>query len=416
MSDATGDTDATGTMHRIALGGRGAWLWLPHALDAVLADWKILRGRMAREIAPGFARDEWAYLLAFVDPEALAALFERELGARVPADDPRADAPPPTRILRPRSPVAVWLPSNVSLLGPLMVALLGTVGAEARLKAGSRADDLAASFVAWGRARAGDGPLGTWLRHHVRVEHFDRTDARNAAFSTDAALRVVFGSDDAVAAVSALPHPASSALLGFGDHVSQAWISPGASRDSQVIDALVRVFAIYGSAGCTSPRRVVVVGGSDADADALRDALVQRWPAVARAEPAAVDASECFATMQVARALGWRARLTPRSAAVISSGALDALSAGGRRHLEIAPAPLAAAAAALPLNVQTIGHAGIDAVPPAPAPILDKTGLALLLARSPVKRIVPLARMHHMGSVWDGLPLVQSLFEHVELG
>src|SRR5262249_25872102 len=157
----------------------------------------------------------------------------------------------------------------------------------------------------------------------------------------------------------------------------------------------------YGSAGCTSPRRVVVLGGSDADADRMRDSVVDRWAAIARREPPMADASECFCTTQVALSHGWRARAAALPDAVASSGTLDLPSAGGRRHLEIVPASLEEAIAALPTNTQTIGHAGVD-----------QATLFQRLVTTPAKRIVPLARMHHMGAVWDGLPLVQSLFEH----
>src|SRR5262249_39416443 len=155
---------------------------------------------------------------AFVDPAVLSALLTGELGTR-----DSDEVAPPSTLLRPRTPVAVWLPSNVNLLRPLFLALLATVGAEAHFKVGSRGADLGASFIAWAAPRA-DRRLGAWLRERAHVHQFARTDPQNAVLARDAALRVVFGSDQAVQAVSALPHAPSSVLLGFGDHVSQAWI------------------------------------------------------------------------------------------------------------------------------------------------------------------------------------------------
>ena len=64
------------------------------------------------------------------------------------------------------------------------------------------------------------------------------------------------------------------------------------------------------------------------------------------------------------------------------------------------------AAAELPANIQTIGHA------------LEGEADARwfeLLARTPVKRFVPLERMHHFGARWDGADFWRATFDLVEL-
>jgi hypothetical protein len=64
------------------------------------------------------------------------------------------------------------------------------------------------------------------------------------------------------------------------------------------------------------------------------------------------------------------------------------------------------AVATLPANVQTIGCAFARRSP----------HFALqLAARTQVKRVVPIARMHGFGVVWDGRPFWRETFEEVSV-
>ena len=107
----------------------------PFDLEAVLADWAALRPAMTRTVPDGFERDEWAYLIQFLDRDNLKGAFTASFGEPVEPVEPGADG---TGVLaRPRGTVAVWLPNNVSLLGPLTLILLTLTGnripAEGRL-------------------------------------------------------------------------------------------------------------------------------------------------------------------------------------------------------------------------------------------------------------------------------------------
>jgi hypothetical protein len=75
--------------------------------------------------------------------------------------------------------------------------------------------------------------------------------------------------------------------------------------------------------------------------------------------------------------------------------------------LPIVAAPLEEAIAHLPPNIQTLGHLVRDAS--------DPRWLGLL-ARTTIKRFVPVERMHHFGSVWDGYAFWRQAFELVEIG
>ena len=50
--------------------GRTA-VFLPFPLRDLIAGWSGLRAPMIRERPPAFTRDEWAYLLEFLDPRNL---------------------------------------------------------------------------------------------------------------------------------------------------------------------------------------------------------------------------------------------------------------------------------------------------------------------------------------------------------
>ena len=194
------------------------------------------------------------------------------------------------------------------------------------------------------------------------------------------------------AAIHALPHPPTSVGISFVDRQSEAWVEPGAV-DEAVLRDLLKVFAIYGQAGCTSPRRVVVVGGTPEDARALRDRLAELWPSVIRQRPAMHQASENLMADQWARSLGWDTVVVMEHAAVLATGSFDLPVFEALLGLRILAASREEARAQLPANIQTIGHALADPHDP---------DWMRLLAGTPVCRFVPVARMHHFGSTWDG--------------
>jgi len=348
--------------------------------EAMIAAWTRVQRAMVRTRPEAFTRDEWAYLIAFVDSERLRAVF-RELNG---------DA----HLFIPRGRVAVWLPNNVSLLGPLTLILLTLTGNRIRVKAGSRAEDLASAFVRFVRETGEEALLA-----NVVVEQFDRGDPRNAAMAAEADVRIVFGSDEGVRAVDALPHPPGSSGFYFSDRTSEAWIRPDA--DEEVLRSVAKVFAIYGTAGCTSPRRLVVVDGADADALRIRDALAALWPAVVRQDVPMHTASQNVAAAQIANAMEWQAIATPRNAAVLAAGTTSLAPPIGMLTLTIVPASVDEAIATMPPNIQTVGVA------------LDVD--AARLAAAGAKRIVPIAAMHDFGPTWDGYDWWRQTFAAIEV-
>jgi hypothetical protein len=373
---------------------------LPMQLIDLMSDWSGLQAAMIRHMPAEFSRDEWAYLTSFLGDDSLMRPYREAFGAL------SANAERPCNALaRPRGTVAVWLPGNVSLLGPLTLVMLSLTGNRLRLKASSRGNDLTSAFLDFARSNLSPGPLADYLCKQVILEHFDRHDARNAEFSRDANCRVVFGSDGAAAAVLQLPHRPECSTYTFSDRRSEAWLDPNAVDDA-VVATLIKVFAIYGQAGCTSPSRVVLLNAKHEDAVRLRDRILAAWPNVIRRQPPIHLASQNVMTRQWAATLGWEASLAEQNAAVIAVGSTSLARPDGLMFLPIVACSCEEAVASLSANIQTIGYSILQ---PGDASWLR------LLGSTNVKRFVPLTKMHHFGPLWDGWEFWRGMFEFVDV-
>ena len=96
-----------------AAGDRRTAVALPFALDELIRDWEAVRRAMRGPVPEPFARDEWAYLMSSLGATELRAVFSSAFGQPAPNE-------PANALAVPRPSVAVWLPNNVSLLGPLV--------------------------------------------------------------------------------------------------------------------------------------------------------------------------------------------------------------------------------------------------------------------------------------------------------
>lgn len=375
---------------------------LPFALDEMLEWWAGLRSRMIRRTSPAFSRDEWAYLITFLAPDHLCAAFTDTFGAA--AADPGSSRL--THLARPRGPVALWLPNNVSLLGPLTLILLSLTGNPIRVKGGSHSEDLVNAFLGYIQGTVPESPLADYLSRIVRHEVFDRHDPRNAEMAAEARVRIIFGGDDAAQHIHALPHPVDSIGFSFSDRRSEVWLEKAAISDDTLV-SLIKVFMIYGQAGCTSPARVVLLDQPPSAALALRERLLGLWPLARVRAVAPHQTSENIMARQWAAALGWDAQLAPANQAVLAIGEYQLTPIASNLCLPIVTASLQDAIEHLPRNIQTLGHAVHD---PTSARWVET------LARTTIKRFVPIARMHHFGITWDGFSFWRQAFEMVEIG
>ena len=387
-------------IHYFSTPSRSSAVALPFDLDEWIAGWQKLRLDMIREKPDSFSRDEWAYLIEFLDPQNLLQPFHQAFG--MPGTNPEQGI---NVLARPRGTVAIWLPNNVSLLGPLTLILVSLTGNTVRMKAGSQGDDLTDAFLQYGRSRSAGGPLAAYFDEQVQLERFERHDPRNAQLAATAEVRVVFGSNDAVTAIDGLPHPPGSIGIAFADRQSQAWLDVE-QLDTETLSVLIKVFAIYGQAGCTSPGCVRLLNGTMEQALRLRDDLIALWPEVIRGDVPMHIASENVMAQQWAAALGWDAVIAPRNAAVVAVGKSDLEPVSSLMTLRIVPSSVDEAVEQLPENIQTIGHALSNS---------DDPYWLQLLAGTRVSRFVPLRRMHHFGPIWDGMGFWRQLFEEVEV-
>ena len=374
---------------------------LPFELDTMLAAWSALRTQMVRRKSASFTRDEWTYLITFLDAQHLQQAFTQSFGARAA----QVASTRLTRFARPRGPVAIWLPNNISLLGPLTLILLLLTGNPIRLKGGSTSEDLTGAFLAYVREHDSSGILRTLVDQQVRYEVFGRDDVRNLEMAAEATMRIVFGTDEAAAAVHAFPHPLGSVGFSHSDRRSEAWIEADAITDD-LLAILLRVFAIYGQAGCTSPSRVVLLDQSVAQAVALRDRLAAHWSRLRFRDVPPHIASTNVMARQWAAGCGWDAVLTQRNQAVLAAGDGTLTRVPSPMLLPIVAATTEEATASLPANMQTLGHAVVDA---------GAERWLRLLARNHVKRFVPIAHMHHFGPLWDSEPYWMQAFELVQI-
>lgn len=368
-------------------------------LKSVLDGWSRVRSAMLKEVPEAFSRDEWAYLVSFLGNEGLMRPFEQSFGASAPSTESIS------LFARPRGAIGLWLPNNVSLLGPLMLIVVSLSGNPLRMKAGSRSEDLTGVFLEFARNHSGDGALSTFLRDNVRHEVFSSDDPRNREIAAVSAVRIVFGSDEAAAAIHSLPHPLDSTGISFSDRRSEAWLEPERCDDNTLRD-LIKVFAIYGQAGCTSPSRVILLNADREAALGLRSRLLALWPTVIRRRPEMNVASDNVRSWQLARASGWDSVLVPDNRAVLSVGDYTLASYVSLMEMRIIAATPADARAALPINIQTVGHALRE---PASQSWLE------LLGGSNVARFVPLATMHHFETVWDGQDFFAQLFTYTRV-
>lgn len=361
-----------------------------------LEAWNGLRIKMAKAVPPEFSRDEWGYLIGFVGGDRLSSMISESFFG--------GGKPNAVSMFRPHGPISIWLPNNVSLLGPLVVVIASFGGVPMWVKSGSNSSEITRAFIDFVLSNLPECELREFLCKHVKIERFDRHDERNAQMASIAGVRIIFGSDEATTAVHNLPHPVNSRGISFSNHRSEAWFERGLLGDDAV-RTLIKVFSIYGQAGCTSPRRVVVLGGRAQDCVELRDRMLNLWPRATRRDPAMHVASTNILHQQLNTVSGWDCRLANRNGAVIGVGSLDMGEMTGPMSLGIVPGEVEESLAMLPRNIQTIGHH-----------VRDPVSLFETIGKTPVKRFVPISQMHDFGVVWDGRNFLRELFEEVTLG
>jgi hypothetical protein len=376
-------------------------LCLPFDLDAMLSGWARVQSIMPKEMPSIFTRDEWAYLIMFLNARNLRSLFTRSFGdiCRFPENGKVAS------LFRPKGRIALWLPNNVTLLGPILVAMLSLTGNMVRIKVASHSQNLVENFFDFVITKGKPDRFKDILKANFTIECFDKNSPMNSVMAKDSDVRIIFGTDESAESINSLPHPLESFAFNFVDRQSEAWLEKDAIS-MEKLETIVKVFAIYGQAGCTSPRRLVMLDSGIKDAMEIRDGLVSIWPKIIKKDVPAHMASNSVMISQWAAALGYDAKLTERNGAVLTVGPKNMPVFDGLMSLQIVTSTINEARTNLPSNIQTVGYVLKE-------PINVKW--LEIVSGTKIKRFVPLEHMHNFGPVWDCHNFWKQTFEEVDV-
>ncbi len=381
---------------------------LPFLLPERIAELSGLRKKMIRNKPSEFSREEWAYLIQFLSEESLWRVVESTFGKYSPAELANRVSGKQRKLYRPRGQVGVWLPGNVSMLGPLTLVLSLLSGNRVALKASSGSTvyskNLCGVFLNYILSQASSG-LRQWCRDMLSVQVFDRTDAKNQQLAQNSKVRVFFGAEKGAMAVRNYATEAGAVDYPFVDKQSQAWIEISEVTDDLLAN-LVAVFTIYGQAGCTSPRRVVLVNANKNDTHDFGHRLQSVWTQKAKGTPEPHQASQNVLAFQWGRALGWDALYCGDKHGVILAGDSSLPDVDSPYALSVVASPEDKLVDCLPSNIQTVGTALDDAA---------STQWLQRVAGSSIVRFVPLAQMHHFSPTWDGYEFWRGMFTVVEV-
>ena len=357
--------------------------------EDVIQEWSEVRKVMIRKRSSEFTRDEWAYLISFLNPDSLFQNIENELHTLGE-----------TSLLKPVSKIALWLPNNVSLLGPLTSILLSLISPELKVKSGSRGKNLLATFNQWIIENTDAEKIKSWINTKVSVENFDRTDPRNTLMAKWADRRILFGGNAAAESIENLPHPIGSKGIYFTDKVSEVWIDSSSINSDNII-TLGKVFAIYGQAGCTSPKRVVLVDGSKSDCQKLATLMQENWKSIRINQPEMFYASEVIMAEQVNHFNGVDCYILGQNEGIVTIIDSEPKAHPINMNLTLQTLPASEILSTQAENLQTVGYFLNDPK--------DEKWLRLL-SRTPATRFVPCSQMHHFSMKWDGLEWWRDLF------
>ncbi|WP_113704075.1 acyl-CoA reductase [Nonomuraea lactucae] len=236
------------------------------------------------------------------------------------------------------------------------------------------------------------------------------------ALSDRCDVRVVWGGDDTVAAVRAVPLPAGAQELVFPDRRSLAVVDAGAWLACRDRTRHVRGFHTDGYAAgqraCSSPLLVVWLGDEVEEARASFWSLLGELVAAGR-QGASVDAVRGLEYACSLAARGRASAVSPRRDGIgrvwCDEPAPDLLDRhpGGGVFVETRVKRLADIVPLLDRKVQTLSYFGVP-----PDELAD-----LLLDAGPrgVCRVVPLGRALDFSLIWDGHDLIRALSRRIDV-
>jgi Acyl-CoA reductase (LuxC) len=255
------------------------------------------------------------------------------------------------------------------------------------------------------------------------VVAYDHEDEITEFLSRSCQLRVIWGGDESVRRLRAIPLNPIAAEVVFGSRFSLAVFSAGAvcaATDSR-LEQLVKHFSNdaywFDQMACSSPRLVVWVG----DSSGCDTAKQRFWPTVqAELHRRSIQYQEIvginkLTTAYLSAGLGLSDHLEPHPTAILSrvhlspdaGPAFRNLECGGGLFFETEVPQLNHILRILDARDQTLSYFGFEPE--------ELRQLASSLPTRAVDRIVPVGSALNFSTIWDGIDLLQTFSREVDL-
>lgn len=365
-------------------------------INEIIEDYSNLRKIMIRKISPDFSRDEWAYLCTFIEKESLKEVLNETFGS----DSSNTSI---KEAFKAKENLSIWLPNNVSLLGPLMLIYASLAGIKVTAKAGSSGYNISETFKKFILENLPNTELSKFFET-VSIFQASRDSKEVLRMSQQGDVRIMFGSNQAADSIRKMPCKVDSEYIPFVDHVSEAWFTNFEKLSDKDIQDLLKVFLIYGQAGCTSPKRVICIDFNENEIKDLENRILSTWEMLVKEDLPPHQASENTKAKQLALAYGWKVSEISRSKGNLLIGDFDCRPFVSHHSLQLIPTSLNQAIENIPEHIQTVGLQK------------ENIDISLKLAESTnIKRIVPIGKMHHFSSIWDGFSFFKSFFTQLTL-
>lgn len=317
-------------------------------------------------------------------------------------------------VLCPRGLVLHLPPANVDTLSVYSWALSLLVGNRNLVRLSSRRSAVSLAVVEVLAAALAHAPEG--LRQGNQLVAYPHDDAITAAICARIDARMVWGGDATVAALRALPMPATAVELSFGDRWSmavarvQAWQELDEGGRDRLAEQLFNDAMWFDQQACASPRMLAWVGPGGHQAG--RD-LFTRLAAIARRRGWQPDAATSLEKLEFTARAALDAPVTalfrPDPAVTVIELAhargLSRAHVGGGLFYQVQLDSLEALVPLVSRRDQTLTAFGFS------DPALR--ALAHRLGSRGIERIVPFGQALAFHRYWDGLDLLQALSRRV---
>jgi hypothetical protein len=350
-----------------------------------------------------------AFLRLWLRQGTLEPILERELGRDVLNGGWRKEGHAKLRAF-PLGTVGHWPAGNIEIQPVLSLtcALLGGNACLVRVPTGL----IEATHRLMERLRVVDAT--GMLLERIKLVSFDHSrDDLQVAMARNVDGAMIWGGDDAVSRVRALPFPHWTRIAVFGPRLSVAaidaevWNNP--SERSSWCQRIARDVWQFDQQACSSPQVLFLERGDCGDVEEFVEELRQAFQAENRAHPrheihAALTSAICLARaswlLDNVANKAWFSQ-SPDWTILLGEGTDIPKPTQGRTLTILLVNDLLKVISKLDGAVQTLGLAIGDTE--------KEEALAEAAARRGVDRIVKLGRMHVFASPWDGMDLIRPM-------